>query len=429
MNSNTAKKQKIAAALGNLLEWYDFALYGYFAEEIGTVFFPKFGEGGLLASFVVFAIGFLSRPLGAVLFGYLGDRYGRRITLLVVFPLMFFSTAIIGILPTYQQIGIWSQVLLILVRILQGMSVGSQYTTSITYLSEINSKYNGRSMTLSSPWIFSNLGFILAAFVTYIYLSYVIMHVSEAWQWRLPFLTSLLGTPFLIWQKIHLRETPDFKHIQKHNKITVSSNPLECLHKYPLSFFATIAMSAVMSISYYVLFVFLVSNTMMFKGLPRSFLIIINIIALTAQTICIPIFAKLADKTSPKLVYYVSAMVLLLVSYPAFLGFELNIPVLSLIILSGLAAICAGLSATISVMMVDAYPTEYRLSGTSIGYNISVALFGGTAPMVASLLTSYFHDIKAPALYLSFWCVVGIFGVLMVKDFRNSRDISITKNT
>ncbi|MDF1757546.1 MAG: MFS transporter [Legionellaceae bacterium] len=418
MNTNTAKKQKIAAALGNLLEWYDFALYGYFAEEIGAVFFPKFGEGGLLASFVVFAIGFLSRPLGAVLFGYLGDRHGRRITLLVVFPLMFFSTAIIGILPTYQQIGIWSQVLLILVRILQGMSVGCQYTTSITYLSEMNGKNKNRAMVLSSPWIFSNLGFILAALVTYFYFSYVIEHVSESWQWRIPFLTSLLGIPFLIWQKVHLRETPDFKHIQKNNKIIDSTNPLDCVHKFPRSFFTTVAMSAVMFVSYYVLFVYLVSNSMMFKGLPKNFLIIINIIALAVQTICIPLFAKLSDKISPKRVYYGSAGFLLLVSYPAFLGFELNIPMLSLIILSFLAAICAGFCASISVLMVDAYPTQYRLSGTSIGYNISAALFGGTAPMVATILTSSFHDITAPGLYISFWCVLGIIGALMVKDFR-----------
>lgn len=418
MNTTTNQKQRIAASIGNLLEWYDFALYGYFSEEIGKVFFPRFGEGSLLASFVVFAVGFLSRPLGAILFGYFGDRYGRRITLLVVFPLMFFSTAIIGLLPTYEQIGVWAQVLLVLVRVIQGMSVGSQYTTSITYLSEIDSKQQGRSMNLASPWVFANLGFILAAFITYIYLDQLIMHVSSNWQWRLPFLTSLLGVPFLIWQKGYLAETPDFKRLLKNNKVIAHNNPLKCIQLFPGSFFATIGVTGVLFVSYYVLFVFLVSNNAVFQGLPRNLLLINNIIALSVQVIFILLFAKLADRIGHIKVFVISAFILLIITYPAFFGFSLNNTLLSGVILSILAAVSAGFCVPAGIMIVDAYPTQYRLSGTAIGYNVSVALFGGTAPMVASLITSYSHSIIAPGLYIMFWCVIAILSVVKIKDLR-----------
>lgn len=180
---------------------------------------------------------------------------------------MFFSTAIIGLLPTYAQIGVWAQILLVIVRVLQGMSVGSQYTTSITYLAEIDGKNKNRAMQLVSPWVFANLGFILAAFVTYIYLTHIVMHVSSGWQWRIPFLTSLLDVPFLVWQKNYLSETPDFNKLIKKNKVVAHNNPLKCLQIFPASFFATIGVTAVAFISYYIFFVFLVNSNAVFQGL------------------------------------------------------------------------------------------------------------------------------------------------------------------
>lgn len=142
-------------------------------------------------------------------------------------------------------------------------------------------------------------------------------------------------------------------------------------------------------------------------------------LALTVQAIFIIYFAKLSDKIGYKRVYSLSAFLLLLFTYPAFLGFNLNIPFLSTVILSVLGAISAGFCAPLGIMIVDAYPTQYRLSGTSISYNVSVALFGGTAPMVASLLTSYSNRITSPAIYIMIWCVISIFSIRKIKDLRN----------
>ena len=410
-----SSKQKIAAVLGNLLEWYDFAIYGYFAEEISRVFFPELGKQGLIASFAVFMVGFLSRPLGAVVFGYFGDRHGRRLILLTVFPLMFLSTAIIGILPTYEQLGIGAQLLLILVRMLQGISLGCQYTTSITYLAEIKYAEQKRAVHLSYPWVFANLGFIFAALITYFYLTFVVDFISPNWQWRLPFLTSLIGIPVFLWQKRHLQETIDFQDLQKQNTVTNSNNPFECIKLYPKVFFTTVILISSPLIAYATLFIFLVNSSFLFAGLSREFLIFINIIGLTAQTIMIPIFGKLTDKTNHKFVYYMSTLILLVLIYPAFLGFELHIPWLSLFILAILGAVCAGFCAPMSIMMVDNYPAKYRLSGTSVSYNSAAALFGATAPMVCSSLVFYFHNFKMPALYIILWCVFGLVGAFNSK--------------
>ena len=278
-------------------------------------------------------------------------------------------------------------------------------------------------MHMASPWVFANLGFILAAFITYVYLSQFVMHVNDTWQWRIPFLTSLFGVPFLIWQKSYLAETPDFKKLLEKNKVVTHNNPFKCLQHFPGSFFTTIGVTAVSFVSYYVLFVFLVNNNAVFQGLPRSLLLINNMIALTVQAIFILLFAKLADKIGHKKVFVISAYILLILTYPAFLGFNLNNIVLSGVILAILGAISAGFCAPLGIMIVDAYPTQYRLSGTAISYNISVALFGGTAPMVASLITSYSRSIVAPGLYIIFWCIIAIVAARKIKDLRNVKVI------
>ena len=412
---NMASKQKISASLGNLLEWYDFSLYGYFADKLGEIFFPLFGQYGLLASFGVFAVGFLSRPLGAALFGAIGDRYGRKPVLIVVFPMMFLATASIGLLPTYDEAGWIAPFLLLMVRIFQGMSVGGQYTSSITYLAEFTDTNHKKASALSYPWIFSNVGFIFASVVCYVYLAFVINNVSAFWQWRLPFLTSLIGFCFMFWQSTCLTETPSFLKLHQQNDTIKQLNPFQSIFCFPRAFVCCVGLTAAMFVSYYILFVFLITYLPNHLELSKQNAIIINGVALIAQTLAIPYASKLSDQYGHKCIFYVTSIMLAVLIYPGFILFGLHDFWISLSVLIILGVVCSGFCTSISVIMVEAFPAKYRLSGTSISYNTTAALFGGTAPMISTYLVTYINDVNAPAYYIIFWSLIGMLGMYWIK--------------
>ncbi len=408
-------KHHISAALGNLLEWYDYGLYGYFANVIGQVFFPNLAAESLLASFAVFAVGFLSRPLGALLFGHIGDLYGRQYAMKIILPVMFLSTFSIGFLPTFDQIGWWAPALLIIARLCQGLSVGGQFMGSVTYLVEfIKPNDKRKSMTLSYTLVFSNLGFLLASLVGYVYPHYIQPHVSHFWQWRLPFLTSIFTFIMIFNRTRWMPETPEFLHSQK--KTSPQKIRLEELFKrFPKNICFSILLVAPVLINYYLLFVFLISYLTQYGGMSYHQAMLINTLGLITQTITLPAVGWLSDVFGHKRTYCVTLVIFSIAMYLGFLSFQLHHFWINLCVLCLLGIIASGMAAPSSVLIMDAFPTRFRFRGSALSVNIGAALFAGTTPMLLSILVSNLHIIFAPSYYMILWCLLGFVGVYSLR--------------
>lgn len=403
-------KHHISAALGNLLEWYDYGLYGYFANVIGEVFFPSLASESLLASFGVFAIGFLSRPLGALLFGHIGDLYGRQYAMKIILPLMFLSTFLIGFLPTFDQVGWWAPALLIIARLCQGLSVGGQFMGSVTYLVEfIKPNDRRKSMTLSYTLVFSNLGFLLASLVGYLYPHYIQPHVPDFWGWRIPFLTSIFTFIMIVNRTRWMPETPDFLRSQK----TISPQKIhleELFKRFPKNMFFSVLLASPVLINYYLLFVFLISYLTEYGGMSYHQAMLINTIGLIAQTIALPAVGWLSDICGHKRTYYLSLIIFSIGIYFGFLSFQLHHFWIDLCVLCLLGIIACGMATPASVLIMNTFPTRFRFRGSALSLNIGAALFAGTTPMLLSMLVSNLHIIFAPSYYMILWCLLGFVG-------------------
>ncbi|HEY9847146.1 MAG TPA: MFS transporter, partial [Candidatus Caenarcaniphilales bacterium] len=212
--SNVSTLEIAGAALGNIMEWYDFGAYGYIAPIIGSQFFPKEdGLAQLIGSYAIFATGFFFRPLGGAFFGQLGDYYGRSFSLRLSIVLMVGSTVALGCLPAYQQLGIVAPLLLVLLRIVQGFSVGGELTTSMTYLSESTGAKH-KAFFSSLPIATAALGIMISSLVILIVQGNVSPDALQTWGWRLPFLFAILPGAVVLWLRRNLRESPEFQALK-----------------------------------------------------------------------------------------------------------------------------------------------------------------------------------------------------------------------
>ena len=392
----------MAGFIGNVVEWYDFALYGYLAGVIAPVFFPSDDPtAGLIATYGIFAAGFLMRPLGAAVFGWFGDRYGRARTMQISVVMMALPTLLLGILPTYDAVGILAPAFLVLVRLLQGVSVGGEFSSSATYLVEtaprgkrglIGSWANIGSMTGSL------LGVSAAALVTNAFDP----DTLAAWAWRLPFLGgALLGTTAILMRRnLHTSE-----RFRLHHQGREDTSPLlEAFTTNRHETLLALAFAASYGTCFYIAFVYL-PEWLSSQGLmDRGTALAIN----TAMTILVipamPLFAIVGDRWLPRRTWIGLALLVLgLASWPLYEWMEISDGSLTSVI-----AVHALTFALLSVplgsgpaLFVEMFPESDRLSGYSVAFNIGVGVFGGLTPMIATSLIAATGAALAPAFYMA----------------------------
>lgn len=403
----TAEKQAgpvrtvMAGAIGNALEWYDFSLFGYFAPVISSQFFPPADpRAALLNTFGVFAAGFLMRPIGAIMFGHVGDRMGRKWALGLSVLLMAVPTALVGLLPTYHDIGLTAALLLLLVRLLQGLSVGGEYVGSMSYLAE---SAHPERRGFASCWcnVSGGVGGLIGSGLAAVLTRVLTPEQVADWGWRLPFLLSIPAGVGSWWLRQSIAESPCFTKVSDAGQ--VAQMPLKESLRSDRGAFLTIAgLSLLASIGWYLPWVWLVTwlDDINQPPIPQWEALTSSTLAGAVLIILTPLGGALSDRLGRKPVILAGSVGYLVLSYPMFLWMSQGTFTAALtgqLVSAVLSALYGGASLA---AFVELFPTRTRYSGLALSYNLAVAICGGTTPLVATWLVNVTGSPLTPAFYL-----------------------------
>jgi MFS transporter, MHS family, proline/betaine transporter len=409
------RKAIVAGVIGNVLEWYDFGVYGYLVSTISQLFFPSSDPlSSLLLTFAVFGVGFVMRPIGSVLFGIYGDRHGRRKALSAVIFLMGFSTLAVGLLPTYVQVGVLAPILLVIIRLLQGLSAGGEWGGSTAYIVEF-AREGKRGYVGSWQQVSVGAGFLLGSLSAAL-LNQVMTHDAlVAWGWRIPFIfgivVGVLGA-YLRWQ---LDDTPKYTEIEQQGE--VSKAPfVEVMTKYPREMLTVFGLTLHNTVAYYIPIVYMTSYIVSVAKLSPSSALWIGTTCLTVFVILIPFWGALSDRIGRKPLLLLSSGGYVVLSYPLFMMASSGSATLALIAQLTMIVFLSFFSGACPAAYSEIFPTRVRYTALSIGYNIAVAIFGGFAPFIATWLIKVTGDNLAPAYYLIAAALITFLVVLRIRE-------------
>jgi MHS family proline/betaine transporter-like MFS transporter len=413
-------KNVVAGCVGNVLEWYDFALYGFFAPIIAKLFFPSDDQiTGLLATFGIFAVGFLMRPIGSVLFGILGDKLGRKKALEISVVMMAIPTTLIGFLPTYESVGILAPILLTIIRLIQGISVGGEFTGSISYVVE-NAPHPPPQRGFYSSWtVFSLLGGILLGSAIASVITNVLTDAQvQSFGWRIPFILGLLIGIIGLFLRSGLDESPAFKKMKEAGEL--AKTPIKDAFKYHWKEILTvIGATCVGSINFYLIFVYLTTYLSTETHLLLSSALEINTISMVVLMILTPVMGYLSDKVGRRPILIGGSLILAVLAYPLFVVLSLDNYLYDLLAQCVFALGLAMVFGPFGAMMVELFPARIRMSALSIGYNIGFAIFGGTAPFIATYLIDATGNKLAPSFYLIAASIISLIVFYIIRETYN----------
>jgi MHS family proline/betaine transporter-like MFS transporter len=406
----------IAGFSGNILEWYDFTVYGFFATIIGAQFFPDEDKVvQLISAFGIFAAGYLMRPIGGIIFGHIGDRQGRKKALLISILLMAIPTTLIGFLPTYENIGWYSALLLVILRLLQGLSVGGEFTGSISFLVE-KAPQNKRGFfgSWSTFGVFG--GMLLGSGLASIITSVLTTAELHDYGWRIPFLFgAVIGVVGLFLRKDMGEDSQDesLKELSAHTKTPLA----EFWKAYKLQAVKIILLSWSFGVSVYLIFIYLPSYLHTFHLVKLDDALSAHTITLIVLMMLIPLFGHLTDRWGRKVILFLSLIGFILFSYPLFgLMFENTFQAILMAMLA-FAVLEAMFQAVMPAIMTESFPARVRYTGLSVSYNLSMAIFGGTTPLVCTWLVKQSNgDVWSPVYYLIATCVIGVFVAFTIPE-------------
>ena len=384
------RKLVIASVLGNALEWYDFFLYGTAAALVfGPLFFPVGGDPmqGTLLAFSGFAVGFLARPLGGIVFGHIGDRYSRKMTLIMTLTLMGATTFIIGLLPVYAQIGIWAPVSLITLRFLQGVASGGEWGGGVLMLSE-NAPSSRRGYFTAWSQMGVSGGFVLSAFAFYL-----VQKLPEedlmSWGWRVPFLLSILIFLVGVYIRKNIRESKAFSQAKpetKHEKIPL----MVLIREHPKALLQAIALRLPENGASYIFFTFSVVYAKHI-GIGTGEIISAVTLAMLVEFFSILFWGALSDRIGLKPVYYIGVIGLLVMAFPFFWLLSTgDYGWIMLAMFLGLPFCHGAMIGTQPCIMSDLFPVRVRYSGLALGHEVGSIFSGGLGPMLAVALLMHF---------------------------------------
>lgn len=419
IKTSLSAKNIFLFSIGDAIEMYDFVLYVLFSGYIAQAFFPsKTHLTSLLMTLSVFAIGYLVRPIGGLIYAHFGDRFGRRTTLLVSMYLMGIPTFLMGLLPTYQQIGSIAPLILTLLRLLQGLAVGGDFPGMITFVSE--SVPDSKRGFLSS-WIFSgiNFGILLASLIAFIFSFCFSQAEMQHWGWRIPFLLGIILTLLGLHLRKKIDETPKFKAMQL-KVAQLSKIPLaDLFHKHLASAIKALLITSLGASIISLIFLMMPVYLTKFSHHNIPHVMLINSASVLIFSALIPIAGKLADVYSSQKIMLIAAILLVLLSYPAYyLLIHQDIDVTWPILLV-FDILSAGILGPISLQLSLMFPTEIRYNGVAFGYSVGFALFGGLAPVISTALIEKTQLHSAPSFYLIFTGILTIIGLIWGGRQRN----------
>ena len=415
---NSKSRIILASVLGNALELYDFSLYGIFAPLFATLFFPTGNPTvALLASLMTFAVGFFMRPLGGILFGHLGDRYGRKRALSLSIIFMALPTCIIGCLPTYDQIGLCAPLSLLFCRLLQGLCAGGEYNgASIFIIEHLGKAQSGLAGSLISTS--GAIGSLIAMMLGALFLHSDL----PSWTWRLPFFIGAVLAFIGFYIRRTLEESPEFlqSRAQKSTQQSSRFQPLLCAFRdSPLSIARAFAVGAFANVLANTLVVYLNVYLTKVVGLSIVHSMLFNSIGLFVVIFMIPVMGWLSDRIGYNIVMKWGALLVMSGIYPLFLLLNAGTSGTIFFVQIFLALFMSLFLAPSNAFMNGLFPTSTRYSGIAFGYCLGMAMMGGTMPVISTYLIAITHNVMAPAYYLIFCGFIGFLSVYKMRPVEN----------
>ena len=400
----------VAAMIGNVLEWFDFVVYGFFAVTIAEVFFPV-GDPtvSMLITFGAFGLAYFVRPLGAIVIGGYTDRAGRKAGLLLSIALMMIGTSLMALMPGYATIGIAAPILITLARLLQGFSVGGEFGSAVSFLAE----HAGARRGFSASWAFATGGMItVLASLFGVTLTTLLTHEQLVdWGWRIPYFFGMLIGPAGLYIRAKLVETPDFLEAEKPETMPIA----DLLRRYPLEVVLALGISIISNASFYIL-AYIPTYGEKTLHLPASTGFTATLIGGLILAIGCPLAGHLSDKMPRPLIMVITCLLFVFTPYLAFYLMAASPSLATCVIaVAWLQLVKAGYSGVLPSLMSEQFPVETRAIGVALGYSISVSVFGGLAPLIATWLIAQTGDPLSPAYYLIFTGLLSLIALIAIQ--------------
>ncbi|AJA18413.1 TPA: MFS transporter [Bacillus thuringiensis] len=410
-----AKSNRVAGnifkgSVGNLIEWYDWYVYSAFAVYFSAEFFPK-GDptSQLLNTAAIFAVGFLMRPIGSLLMGRYADRHGRRAALTLSITVMAGGSFIIACTPSDESIGIMAPIILVLARLLQGLSLGGEYGTSATYLSEMASS-GRRGFYSSFQYVTLVAGQMVALGVQIVLQQLLSEPDMKAWGWRIPFIIGAMGAVAVLWLRRTMDESEQFSNIKSQKR--ESAGTVRALMKHPKAVLTVVGLTLGGTVAFYTYTTYLQKFMVNTVGLPKEVVSWINFAALLIFVVLQPIAGLLSDKIGRRPLLMAFGILGTLLTAPIFFFMEKTTePIVAFLLMMVGLIIVTGYTSINAIVKAELFPTEIRALGVGLPYALTVAIFGGTAEFIALWLKSigmeslfYFYVAGCIAIsFITYW--------------------------
>ncbi|MFJ8525606.1 MFS transporter [Bacillus cereus] len=410
-----AKSNRVAGnifkgSVGNLIEWYDWYVYSAFAVYFSAEFFPK-GDptSQLLNTAAIFAVGFLMRPIGSLLMGRYADRHGRRAALTLSITVMAGGSLIIACTPSYESVGIMAPIILVLARLLQGLSLGGEYGTSATYLSEMASSGH-RGFYSSFQYVTLVAGQMVALGVQIVLQQLLSEPDMKAWGWRIPFIIGAMGAVAVLWLRRTMDESEQFANIKSQKR--ESAGTVRALMKHPKAVLTVVGLTLGGTVAFYTYTTYLQKFMVNTVGLPKEVVSWINFVALLIFVVLQPIAGLLSDKIGRRPLLMAFGILGTLLTAPIFFFMEKTTePIVAFLLMMVGLIIVTGYTSINAIVKAELFPTEIRALGVGLPYALTVAIFGGTAEFIALWLKSigmeslfYFYVAGCIAIsFITYW--------------------------
>lgn len=420
-----SRRALIGGSLGNLLEWYEFAIYAYMVPIVAPLFFHNADPAAnLLATFSIFALGFFLRPVGAWVFGRLTDRVGRRPVLILIISLMTVATTCIGLLPTYARIGIWAPILLTVLRVAQGLSSGGEMGGAVSLMVESAPK-GKRGLYGSWSFLGTTLGYVVGGGVATLLATVFSDHALHAWGWRVGFLLAAPLGFVILYLRLNIEETPNFKKVsatlgasetgvERGTTVAAALAPAPVPRRTFVHFLVTMGIVVVWNATGNTFMVGMPSFLSHIYGMSFKSSYFLALVTGMIGVLTMPFFGALSDKVGRRPVLIGGTAGVLVLSYPlyAMLGTSFGLSLLSLAIAGLLIGVLGG---PMPALLSERFRTRSRATGVSVTYALSVAIFGGTAPFIITWLARVTNDPLAAAYYTIGCAAVSLIALAAVR--------------
>jgi MFS family permease len=417
------RRALIASTVGTTIEWYDFLLYGQVTALVfGKLFFPKSDPLiGVLEAFAVFFIGFVGRPIGAAIFGHWGDRIGRKATLIATLLVTGLATVTVGLVPTYESIGIWGAILLTVIRLIQGIGVGGEWGGSVLLAMEWARTNKNRGFIASWPQFGAPAGFFLANLAVLVF-SAISGDAFLTWGWRIPFLLSIIMVGIGLWIRLGILETPVFRRVLDEERIE-RVPVIEVLKRQPKQVALTALLRLPEQAPGYIFGAFIFTYGTTILGASREFLLTGVLVNAVLGFLWVTVAGHLSDRIGRKKMYIIGCIFVAVFGFIYFAMLDTKVSALMFIAvaLSGLPIMT--MYGPEAALIAESFSPRLRYSGCSLGYQLASIIAGGPSPFIATALLAAFHSSLPIGLYILGCAVIGIVATGLLTDYTN-KDIS-----